>query len=88
MLTKERRGARWHRTFEKVSQTPYLRVLEHPAIPQEVKDKLKEEHDSLNPLELKRKLDTLKAVLSRKLTRNERERITGLLTIQRGKNHR
>jgi len=88
MLTKERRGARWHRTFEKVSQTPYLRVLEHPAISQEVKDKLKEEHDSLNPLELKRKLDTLKAVLSRKLTRNERERITGLLTIQRGKNHR
>jgi len=69
MLSKERCGARWHRTFEKVSKTPYMRVLEHAAIPRAVKDKLKEEHISLNPLELKRKLDTLKTELNRKLSR-------------------
>jgi hypothetical protein len=68
MLEKTRIGSKWHRTFEKVSKTPYLRVLEQDTIDQCVKAELKTEHDLLNPLELKRKLDTLKAELTRKLT--------------------
>jgi len=73
MLTKERRGAKWHRTFEKKSKTPYTRVLENAIIPQEVKDTLKKKHDSLNPLELKRKLDRLKAELNRKLSKKSKK---------------
>jgi hypothetical protein len=69
MTKKERQGARWHRTFEKVSKTPYQRVLEHLLIPQERKDALRKDHDSLNPLALKRKLDTLKTELNRKITK-------------------
>jgi hypothetical protein len=67
MLTKERRGATWHRTFEKISKTPYARVLEQTTIPQVVKSNLKNEHESLNPLELKRKLDKLKSEFIRRL---------------------
>jgi len=70
MITKEKRGSKWHRTFEKQSKTPYTRVLESATIPQEVKDELKKKHDSLNPLELKRNLDRLKAELNRKLSKN------------------
>jgi uncharacterized protein (DUF736 family) len=88
MISKTRVGASWHRTFEKKSKTPYARVLEHPALSQVIKDALRKEHDSLNPLELKRKLDTLKAGVTRKLRRIERERITGLVSIQRRKYHR
>jgi len=69
MISKMRVGAKWHRTFEKVSKTPYARVLEHPTLPQAVKEKLKAKHASLNPLELKRKLDRLKTELSRKLSK-------------------
>jgi hypothetical protein len=69
MLTKERRGARWHRTFEKVSKTPYGRNLDRDDIPQTVKEKLNTEHASLNPLELKRKLDRMKTEINRKLSK-------------------
>ena len=67
MLTKERRGAMWHRTFEKISKTPYARVLEQTTIPQVMKNTLKKEYESLNPLELKRKLDKLKSEFIRRL---------------------
>ena len=67
MLTKERRGATWHRTFEKISKTPYARVLEQTTIPQVMKNTLKKEYESLNPLELKRKLDKLKSEFIRRL---------------------
>jgi len=69
MISKKRVGAVWHRTFEKVSKTPYVRVLEHPKIPRATKEALKKKHDMLNPLELKRKLDRLKAELNRKLSK-------------------
>ena len=67
MLTKERRGATWHRTFKKISKTPYARVLEQTTIPQVMKNTLKKEYESLNPLELKRKLDKLKSEFIRRL---------------------
>lgn len=67
MTDKVRVGAKWKRTFEKKSKTPYQRVLERSDISNEIKDALRAEHEALNPLELKRKLDTLKAELSKKL---------------------
>lgn len=58
-LAKERVGAKYRRTYERVAQTPYQRMLSHPAVPEEVKIRLRHIHESLNPLVLKRKVDTL-----------------------------
>jgi hypothetical protein len=58
-LKKERVGAKIKRTYEKVPKTPYQRMLEHPEVDDEVKEKLRAEHEKLNPLILKRKIDRL-----------------------------
>lgn len=60
MLGKERVGAKYRRVYEKIAQTPYQRVLAHPAISEEIKKRLRAEHETLNPLVLKRKIDTLR----------------------------
>src|SRR3989344_5698055 len=60
-LSKERVGAKYRRTFEKRARTPYTRLLEHPKVSKQVKTALAREHDALNPLLLKRQIDTLRA---------------------------
>lgn len=67
MVSKIRVGAKWKRKFEKVSKTPYERFLEHKDISKKDKDKLREAHKKLNPLELKRELDILKKKLGREI---------------------
>jgi hypothetical protein len=62
-LAKKRMGAKYRRAFEKRAKTPYTRTLEHQNVPKSVKEALKREHASLNPLLLKRRLDTLRAQL-------------------------
>lgn len=56
LLKKERIGAKIKRTFD-VPKTPYRRVMESETIPEETKHILKAQYDSLNPAELKRKID-------------------------------
>jgi hypothetical protein len=56
---KERVGAKYIRRYER-AQTPYVRVLNSPSVPDAVKEKLRNEHGTLNPLQLKRKLDRLR----------------------------
>lgn len=68
MNEKVRVGAKWKRTFEDVAQTPYERVLSRTDITDEVKKNLRAIHERLSPLDLKRKLDTLKEELAKKLT--------------------
>lgn len=51
-LKKERVGARYRRTYEKKAKTPYLRTLEHADVADEIKKRLREEHEKLNPLVL------------------------------------
>lgn len=58
-LTKKRVGAKYKRTYEKHPKTPYARMLEHPAVPEKVKERLRCEHETLNPLILKRRIDIL-----------------------------
>ena len=58
-LSKERIGAKYRRTYEKIAQTPYQRMLGHPAVSNEVKGRLRNEHAMLNPLFLKRQIDML-----------------------------
>lgn len=67
MIKKERIGARWCRTYEKVANTPYQRTLDHTEIPPAVKQKLRTLHESLDPLSLQRELATLKRALEQKL---------------------
>lgn len=58
-LKKVRIGAKYRKQYDR-GKTPYQRMLEHPAIFSKTKKKLKQEHASLNPLLLKKKLDTLR----------------------------
>jgi hypothetical protein len=57
--TKERVGAKYKRTYEKIPQTPYRRMLEHDAVSEAVKEILRSEHQKLNPLLLKQEIDRL-----------------------------
>jgi len=45
-----------HRRYD-TPKTPYQRLMESEHIPEETKEKLKELYQSLNPAELKRKID-------------------------------
>ena len=58
-VSKERIGSKYVRKYEKAA-TPYARVMNHESVPEEIKEKLRKEHESLNPLLLKRELDILR----------------------------
>ena len=57
-FSKVRIGSKYKRQYEK-AKTAYQRVLDHQSTSQETKEKLIAEHKQLNPLLLKRKVDTL-----------------------------
>ena len=59
IVSKERIGAKWKVTREKVAKTPYQRVLERSDISEEVKNKLRAEHATLNPKTMKAAIDRL-----------------------------
>jgi hypothetical protein len=58
LIEKVRIGSKYKRKYDK-AKTAYKRIMEHKEINQKVKDKLIMEHSQLNPLLLKRKIDTL-----------------------------
>jgi len=74
LIEKVRIGSKYRRRYGK-AKTAYKRVLEHKDINQEVKDKLTLQHNQLNPLLLKKKLDTLIEELL-KINRTLREPIS------------
>jgi len=55
---KVRIGSKYKKRYDKAS-TPYQRVLASADIADDVKAVLKTEHEGLNPLFLKREIDTL-----------------------------
>ena len=57
-LEKTRVGSKYKRKYDK-AKTAYQRVLNHKDIDQKAKDKLRKEHEKLNPLLLKRKIDKM-----------------------------
>jgi len=59
-IAKERIGAKYHRVFEPKAMTPYERLINHSSVSLTVKQIVKQEHKSLNPLLLKEKLDMLR----------------------------
>lgn len=56
-LTKEKVKSKYRRTYEKNPHTPYQRILEHAEVAEDVKETLRQEHEQLNPLVLKREID-------------------------------
>ena len=56
-LSKEKLQSKYRRTYEKTPRTPYQKILEHPAVEEAVKVKLREEYARLNPLVLKREIE-------------------------------
>lgn len=59
-LSRTKAGAKYVRIFEKVALTPCQRLFAHPLVPDEVKEKQRVLHATLNPLLLKKKIDTLR----------------------------
>lgn len=57
LLKKEKQGSKYKKTYEKKAKTPYQRILEHSAISDAQKEKLKLIHNKLNPLILKKEMD-------------------------------
>ena len=51
MISKVRVGAKWKRVFEKEARSPYERVLLCTDLPDALKEKLRAEHTTLNPLD-------------------------------------
>jgi len=58
-VSRERVGSKYVRTYEPTAKTPYARVMERNDISDEIKRHLKKQHDALNPLVLKQRIDTL-----------------------------
>lgn len=78
-VKKERIGAKYRRAYEKTAMTPYARVLVHTEVSEEVKTRLHQEHTTLNPLTLKRQLDTLLTKITKvKTSTHATESITQL----------
>lgn len=61
MVSKERVGAKYVRRYEKRAMTPYERVMARDDIPESAKERSQKEHAALNPLLLKRRIDTLQS---------------------------
>ena len=59
IVSKERIGARWKVTREKVAKTPYQRILERDDVSEEIKNKLRAEHSTLDPKTMKADIDRL-----------------------------
>jgi hypothetical protein len=81
IVSKQRIGAKWKVTREKVAQTPYQRVLAKTDVSDEVKVTLKAVHATLNPKTMKAEVDRLSKRVHaiqerygtpRKLTKNAR----------------
>lgn len=59
VISKERVGARWKVTREKVARTPYQRVLARDDVSDEIKKRLRAEHATLNPKTMRATIDRL-----------------------------
>jgi hypothetical protein len=57
IVSKERVGAQWKVKREPMAKTPYQRVLERNDVDEKVKMKLRNMHETLNPLAMKTKID-------------------------------
>ncbi len=80
LLSKERHGAKIKKVYEQPTKTPYQRLLTDPSLSDEIKAKLTEAYEGLNPIDLQLRvnqaLDDLASAYSRKLRRQRGRRIS------------
>lgn len=62
-IEKVKVGSKYVNKFEKVGKTPYQRVMENVYVTEEAKQKLKMEHEKLNPLVMKKEIEKRIAAL-------------------------
>lgn len=63
VIKKYEVDGKWKKKYEKVAKTPYQRVQENEHIPEGVKEKLRQEHATLNPLTMLKEIERLKKIL-------------------------
>ena len=63
VIEKYEVNGKWKKKYEPVAKTPYQRVLENEYIAEEVKDVLRKEHATLNPLTMLKEIERSKKVL-------------------------
>lgn len=59
IVSRERTGAKWKITRERVSKTPYQRLLERSDVSDDMKNNLRIEHGALDPKMMKTDIDRL-----------------------------
>jgi hypothetical protein len=62
LISKTRKGSKVTKKYDE-AKTPYRRVLECAGIDDKIKESLKQRYESLNPVDLKRKLSSLQEKL-------------------------
>ncbi len=73
LIEKTRIGSKVTKKYDK-PKTPYRRILGAEYVPEEIKEKLREEYNELNPALLKKKLDKLQRKLSKAYDIEQREK--------------
>jgi len=57
LLKREKKNGKTKRVYEQTPKTPYQRLLDSPDIPEATKMKLRSEHATLDPFELKKSIE-------------------------------
>lgn len=57
LLRREKKGSKTTRIYEKSPKTPYQRLMDSPDIAQATKTRLRQEHERLNPFDLKKSIE-------------------------------
>jgi hypothetical protein len=77
MVSKERVGAKYVRTYEKRAMTPYERVMAREDVTRDAKEKLRILHETLNPLLLLQKIATVKEKIYQQQKASRNREATG-----------
>lgn len=57
LLSRVKVGARYVRKYEKKAKSPYQRIMGHPSVSEEVRTRLRTEHETLNPRIMKTEIE-------------------------------
>ena len=64
LVAKQRSGAKVHKVYDQ-PMTPYRRVLERPEVPEWIKERLRKQYQTLNPVELLDRMDCWRSRLTK-----------------------
>jgi hypothetical protein len=72
LASKEREGSRVKKTYSP-AETPFQRLLRSPDVSKKQKEKMRQEYESLNPAELKRRIEAFQEKLLRMAVQTRRK---------------